>query len=189
MNAVSPLPKLSFEEYLAAEQCAQVRHEFAAGQVFAMAGGTATHNRIAGNAYLALRTAAKPCPVFFADMLLRIEQVAYYPDVFVVCDPNDRDRLFRTRPCLVIEVLSESTHAIDRGEKLYNYRRIPSVQTVLLIEQERRRVDVYRRTGPDSFELTTLDEQGEIPLQCPECVLTLDALYDGVAFDLAPSAA
>lgn len=187
MNAVVPAPRLSFEAYLAGEQVAGFRSEFAAGQVFAMAGGTAAHNRIAGNAYLVLRSAAKPCPVFFADMLLRLDDLAYYPDVFVVCDPDDRHRLYRTRPCLIIEVLSESTQTIDRGEKLYNYRQIPSVETILLVAQDRRRVDVYRRSAL-GFLLTTLDEQGEIALECPPCVLSLQALYEGVEFDQAQPA-
>ena len=112
---------ISHQEYLAGEQCSNIRHEYLAGQVFAMAGAGEKHNRISLNIAFHLRAAArgKPCGVFISDMKLRVEpsDAYYYPDVMVTCDPTDNESLYKRSPCLIVEVLSPTTESIDRREK------------------------------------------------------------------------
>ena len=182
MNAVQ-IPLLSIEDFLKAERSSQVRHEYAAGHIFAMAGASKRHNRIASNACASLKANAGECEVFFADVLLRIDQALYYPDVMAVCVPSI-DPYLETNPCLIIEVLSDSTEAIDRREKLFNYQRITHLDAYLLVAQNDRRVDVYRRAsgsgkGAAHWTLESYTASGLIPLTCPDMMLSLDVLYDG----------
>lgn len=180
-------PSMSVAEYLAFEAQSPSKHEYAAGQVFAMAGASARHNRIALNigARLHQATRSGPCEAFIADMRLRIDQVIYYPDLMVCCDPDDRDPYLKTRPCLVVEVLSDSTERIDRGEKLYNYQRIPTLEGYLLVSQDQLRVDLYRRAG-SVWEFTTYDQwDDQVSLPCPEATLALREIYERIEFDAA----
>jgi Uma2 family endonuclease len=181
-------PSMSVAEYLAFEAQSPNKHEYAAGQIFAMTGASARHNFISGNIFAALRSATWQgnCALFFADMRIRIDQVIYYPDLMVCCDPDDRDPYLKTRPCLVVEVLSDSTERIDRGEKLYNYQRIPTLEGYLLVSQDQLRVDLYRRAG-SVWEFTTYDQWDDrIALPCPEATLTLGEIYERIDFDAAP---
>lgn len=180
-------PSMSVAEYLAFEAQSPTKHEYAAGQVFAMAGASARHNRIALNigARLHQATRSGPCEAFIADMRLRIDQVIYYPDLMVCCDSDDRDPYLKTQPCLVVEVLSDSTERIDRGEKLYNYQRILRLEGYLLVSQDQLRVDLYRRAG-SVWEFTTYDQwDDQIPLPCPEATLALREIYERIEFDEA----
>lgn len=176
MNAVLH-PLLTIEDYLAAERVNAVRHEYAGGQVFAMTGASKRHNRICLNAAMELRAARQPCDIHMADVLVRIEQVFYYPDVMVVCEPNDHPYV-ETNPCLIIEVLSDSTEGIDRREKLQNYQRIPHLQAYLLIAQSERRVEVFRRSG-GLWAREVHSASGMIALDCPQTMLGLDRVYEG----------
>ena len=171
-------PYTSEADYLASERIAQEKHEYAAGQVFAMSGASIRHNQISGNAYLALRAKAKGCRVTIADVKFKGDKVYYYPDVMVVCEPSE-DEYLETRPCLIIEVLSDSTEAIDRGEKLHHYQNVPELQAYLIVAQKERRVDVFRRANR-FWTFESIAESGEIALGCPEMTLTLDALYESV---------
>jgi len=178
MNVVKRKPLLSVDDYLAGERVSDVRHEYAAGQVFAMAGGSKRHNRISLKLASLLQASAGPCITHMADVLVRIDQVFYYPDLMVVCEPNS-DAYVETNPCLIVEVLSDSTEAIDRREKLYNYQRIAHLQAYVLVAQNERRVDVFRRAGKVwTFETHTGDN--EITLDCPALSFTLDQLYSGM---------
>jgi Uma2 family endonuclease len=116
MPRKAPLRRASFEEFLALEATSPERHEFVEGLVFALAGGTNYHNRLVARILLALLPAAERtgCEAFAEGMLLKVEDAAYYPDVFVTCEePLDGARYKKTA-CLVVEVLSESTEAITR---------------------------------------------------------------------------
>ena len=183
MNVVQ-IPLLSIEGFLQAERTSEVRHEYAAGHIFAMAGASKRHNRISSNACVSLKSHAGGCDVYIADVLVRIDQVLYYPDVMAVCVPSV-DPYVETNPCLIIEVLSDSTEAIDRREKLFNYQRIPHLDAYLLVAQNDRRVDVYRRAKSSNNEnapqwtLESYTASGLIPLACPKMLLSLDVLYDG----------
>src|SRR5229473_204356 len=113
------------------EEASPIKHEYVAGQVYALSGATARHNRIAGNIFAQLWNAAGdgPCRVYSSDMRLRIgDNAVYYPDVQVMCDPTDTEQMYKTAPCVVVEVLLPSTQSIDLREKLLAYRRIESLQ-------------------------------------------------------------
>jgi len=141
-------------DYLAAERAAPVRHEYVAGEVFAMAGASKVHGTLAGNAFIGLRQhlRGKPCGVWMADMKVRVraDSAYYYPDVVVTCDGSDlgpeAPKDYVEAPKLVLEVLSDSTEPVDRREKLLSYRRLGSLEEYVLIDQNKAWVEVYRRT-------------------------------------------
>nr|VFK33209.1 MAG: Putative restriction endonuclease [Candidatus Kentron sp. MB]VFK35884.1 MAG: Putative restriction endonuclease [Candidatus Kentron sp. MB]VFK77533.1 MAG: Putative restriction endonuclease [Candidatus Kentron sp. MB] len=121
---------LSPEAYLNGESVSKVRHEYIEGDVFAMAGASERHNRIAVNIAFALRSAARggPCGVFVSDMKVRVgRERFYYPDVMLVCEGEDDDAYYKDRPCLIAEVVSDSSEGTDRREKWFAYRAIPSL--------------------------------------------------------------
>ncbi len=155
--------------YLASESHAPVKREFVAGEVYAMAGATARHNRISLNVATRLDTATRgtPCVVFMADMKVRVEahRAFYYPDVLLACEPGDDQPLYRTRPCLIAEVLSLSTAGIDEREKWHHYRDIPTLRHYLLIDSESRQVRLRTRAGSDWLE-QTLAEGDTLALSC-----------------------
>ena len=177
-------PKMSIQEYLALEEKSAVKHEFAAGQVFAMAGASERHNRIAMNVagHLHQATRRSECTTFISDMRVKIDQVIYYTDVMVACDAADRDPYLKTAPCLIVEVLSPATERIDRGEKLYNYRQIAELKAYVLISQNEIRVDVYRHSGVqwlfESYGLLS----DTVYLDCPKTVLSLTEIYERIEF-------
>lgn len=152
---MTALPKLNEtitpEEYLDGEPLADVRHEYVDGHVYAMAGASDEHNRIAGNIYHELRSKlrGKKCEPFFTDMKVRIPpafaDAFYYPDLLVTCDPTDNAKYFRERPTVIIEVLSPETERTDRREKAFAYWQIPALQSYVLVEQDRLAVTVLHR--------------------------------------------
>ena len=145
---------ISPEEYLEGERSAETRHEYVDGRVYAMAGASDDHNRIAGNIFAELRERLRGhrCEPFINDMKVKIPpafaDVYYYPDVLVACDPTDNARYFRERPTVIIEVLSPETERTDRREKAIAYRLIPTVEAYVLVEQERMAATILRRTEP-----------------------------------------
>ena len=184
MTSALKSPYTSEAEYLAAELLSQEKNEYAGGQVFAVAGTSIRHNQISGNIYLALRAkASSDCRVSIADVKFKAKQLYYYPDVMVACGSNT-DTHCETQPCLIVEVLSDSTEAIDRSEKMYNYQLVPALETYMLVSQSERRVDVYTRAGA-FWRFESLVGDAEIALSCPEMRLSLVAIYERIVFDLA----
>ena len=123
---------LSAQDYLAWEAAQPERHEFVDGEVFAMAGAEDRHVTVTGNVYMALRQHLRgtPCRTFMADMKVQAhaDSSYFYPDVLVTCSAADADsRQIKREPRLIVEVLSPSTEAYDRGEKFLRYRQIPSL--------------------------------------------------------------
>lgn len=149
----------SFAEYLALERVSETKHEFDAGEILAMAGGTARHSALAVNIAFAPRgTRPDGCTVFQSDMRVRVVATgrAAYPDVSMVCgpieyDPEDSARTTITNPALIIEVLSVTTEERDRGNKWMHYQRIPSLREYVLVSQEPR-IEVYRRMPSGTWE-------------------------------------
>jgi Uma2 family endonuclease len=191
---LQPKTGYTFEDYLAAERAElHIRHEYVAGEVFAMVGATATHNIIVANLIGGLWTQMKgsPCFVYSNDMRVRIESAdaSLYPDVLAHCgDPqfhDDRQDVL-LNPALVVEVLSPSTEAYDRGDKFAIYRRLPSLQEYLLVSQERMRAELFLR-GPDGRWL--LGEysgpEESVPLESVGCALPLSEIYDKVGLSEA----
>lgn len=173
---------LSFSEFLEFEIHALERHEFVDRQLFLMAGGTPKHNRIAGRIYARALTLTEntPCQVYMSDVLIRTpNEIGYYPDVFGVCDDDEPDSRVKREPCFIIEVLSESTEAIDRGEKFRNYQKIPSLQTYVLIDQTEPRIEVFSRLADGSWRFEMIETGGVLKLPCIKLQIPLDEIYAG----------
>ena len=179
------LKPLTEDEYLAAESSAPLRHEFVYGTAYAMAGGSANHNRIAGNLFSRMLTAeGHACQPFISDMKLRLEAggLYYYPDVMLVCDPHDDEQQFKTSPCLVAEVLSPRTDSTDRREKWAAYQKLPSLREYLLLSQDRPYIELYARANLRQWRLTVLEASDTLTLNCISLVLPVQDLYRGVDF-------
>jgi Uma2 family endonuclease len=180
------------QAYLSWEAGQSERHEYLAGEVFAMTGARSTHNLIAGNVYIALREALRgsPCRTHIEGMKLHVQaaDAVFYPDVFVTCDPGDlgpEAELAKTAPKLVVEVLSESTAAYDRGLKFELYQRLPSLQEYLLIEQDRVHADLFRKNADGLWVLHPSGPGGEVQLASVALTLPMAAIYEDTAFGQA----
>jgi Uma2 family endonuclease len=175
---------LSVEEYLELERSTGVKHEYVLGQVYALAGATEDHNRIALNIAAALLPAARAmgCRVVGSDQKLQPgNDLYYYPDVQVLCDPTDDDPLVKRRPCVVVEVSSERTEATDRREKLLVYRGISSLLLYLIVAQDRREVTVHFRDAAGTWKTRQARALDTIPVAClGDHELSLEAIYQDV---------
>jgi Uma2 family endonuclease len=181
MIAITPKP-LTVEEYLTLEKVSEIRHEFVDGLMVAMAGETRLHKRIAGNIYRLLFDlgVARGCEVML-EAKIRTRSSRYrYPDVVVSCAPGD-DEYFLENPCLLIEVLSESTANTDTSEKLDEYLKLPSLQRYVLVDQTTCRVIVYAR-ATQGWMVEVLDSDGQFDVPCLETNVTLEQIYAGVNF-------
>ncbi|MCQ8105820.1 Uma2 family endonuclease [Methylomonas sp. SURF-2] len=166
----------SAEDYLAWEDSQAEKHEFVAGEVFAMVGARQDHVVVAGNIFAALkqRLRGTPCRPYVADMKLRVEaaDAFFYPDVMVSCHPSDfGNQQFISNPSLIVEVLSDSTAAYDRGSKFAAYRKLASLQEFLIVDIEARRVECFRRTADNDWLLH--DYVGEFDCQLTSLSLSL----------------
>ena len=183
MRDASALPTMTVEAYFRFEERSPIKHEYVAGELYAMSGATARHNIIAGNIFARLYAAADNgrCRVFMSDMRVQVaDDRYYYPDVAVVCTAIAELDVVARGPCVVVEVTSPSTARIDRGEKLDAYRQISALQSYLIVDHRRRRVERYWRespTGPWMREEIVGDAQTPIPVPCLDTSLTLDAIY------------
>jgi Uma2 family endonuclease len=144
------------QAYLAWEDQQAEKHEYLRGEVFAMVGARREHVVVAGNLYAALKQRLRggPCQAYVSDLKLRVEaaDAYFYPDVMVSCDPRDHAASqFVAHPTLIVEVLSESTAAFDRGDKFAAYRTLPSLQEYVLVDIQARRVETFRRTADQDW--------------------------------------
>jgi Uma2 family endonuclease len=175
---------LSVDEYLALETATGLKHEYVLGQVYALAGASEDHNRIALNIAAALLPAARArgCRVVGSDQKLQPgNDLFYYPDVQVLCDPSDDDPVIKRRPCMVVEVSSERTEATDRREKLLVYRGIPSLLTYLIVAQDRREITVHFRDGAGTWRTALAQGAESVPVPClGDYGLSLDVIYQDV---------
>ncbi|MEJ6483365.1 Uma2 family endonuclease [Nostoc punctiforme UO1] len=181
-------PKMTIEEYFAWELQQELRYEYVNGEVFAMTGGTITHNDIALNFYRALypHLRARGCRVNVSDVKVQVtpQSPYYYPDVIVSCDPQDLNaRKFIQNPKIIAEVLSPSTSEKDRGEKFTNYLKIPSLQEYLLIDSEKISVERYCRGEGKMWLYYPYTEGDMITLSSIEFELAIAPLYEGVIFE------
>jgi Uma2 family endonuclease len=178
-------------DYLAWELAQELRHEYVAGEVFAMGGARLGHNLVAGNAFAALRAALHggPCRVFSADMRVQVSRAdAYlYPDLVVSCPADDlADRRALSLRCawLIVEVLSDSTAAFDRGDKFAHYRKLPSLTHYLLVDSDQPAIDLFRRGADGLWVLHPLGLDDRLVLDGPQRVeVPVAALYEEVNFD------
>jgi Uma2 family endonuclease len=185
---------MTYAEYLAAEAVAEVRHEYLNGEVWEMAGGTPEHSALAAALIGELRSAlrGKPCRVFTSDLRVRVPETdfATYPDVAVVCgqlETADDDKDAIINPIVLIEVLSDSTEAYDRGAKAAHYRRIPSLREYVLVSQGEPRIEVQRRAESGRWELLEARLGETIELASLGVRLDVAAVYAN-PLDVSPEA-
>jgi Uma2 family endonuclease len=156
---------LSVDEYLQLETVSTVRHEYLAGQIFAMTGGTRRHNRIASRIFNAIdnHLGEGPCEAYIADVKVRFkintDEYLYYPDVLVSCEPEESEQYVQY-PKLIIEVLSPSTESVDRREKTLVYRAIPSLEEYVIVAQDEPQVTILRRS--EQWKQTVHSSLGDI---------------------------
>lgn len=178
-------PRYTFAEYLEIEEkSGEVKHEYVAGEIFAMAGGSVEHSALATTlaGLLLAHLRGGPCRPHGSDLRLRIRavDVATYADVSVVCDPVERDResgTHVTNPRIVVEVLSPNTERYDREQKRLYYQQIESLREYVLVAQDRRRIEIWRRDG--GAWLHAVHEGGErARLPSIDYEMDVDELYD-----------
>lgn len=175
---------LSEAAYLHLEETATVKHELVGGEMYAMAGASERHNRIAGNIFFHLRniTRGKPCRAFMADMKLRLaaSTTYYYPDAMLVCDPADDHPLYKQAPCFIAEVLSPATASIDMREKWAAYRTLPGLRYYLMVGSEHLWAKAYFRDDAGKWFEQELSPDDRLDVACDNVrlTLTLDDLYE-----------
>jgi Uma2 family endonuclease len=176
------------EEYLALERQAQCKSEYYAGEIFAMAGASRWHNLIVTNVLreLSLQLKGRPCTTYPSDMRVKVSPAGLYtyPDVTVVCgaaqfEDNQQDTLLN--PTLIVEVLSESTEAYDRGGKFAHYRKLASLVEYVLITQTKPHIEHYVRQPDNRWLLAEADSLHDaLHLPSIDCHLALAEVYDKV---------
>ncbi|MBD2259296.1 Uma2 family endonuclease [Pseudanabaena sp. FACHB-2040] len=171
--------------YLEWEAQQELRYEYAEGEAYAMTGGTIPHNAIAINLIAALRNHVRggPCRVLGSDAKVAITEQGpfFYPDVLVTCDERDRRAIkFVQFPCLVVEVLSQTTEAYDRGAKFRQYRRLESLREYALISSDQMSVDIFRLNEHSKWELTPYSAGDTIQLTSVDFEFPGDLLYEEV---------
>jgi Uma2 family endonuclease len=186
--ATERIPFYTIEEYREREYESDTRHEYYAGQVFAMAGGTPAHSEISANVISALKTQlrGRGCRTYTSDLRVNINAYEFYPDVTVVCgEPQFTGRRADalTNPTLIVEVLSSSTEAYDRSEKFDVYSLCSSVQEYILVAQDRARVERYLRQPDGTWNLALAQGlEGLLQLDSIGCELRLAEVYENITF-------
>lgn len=189
MQHAKVLP-ISEADYLAGEPLSEIRHEYVAGHVYAMAGAGKAHNTVALNIATRLRNHLRgtPCRSFIADMKVRVEQAGayYYPDVVVTCSGRDTGadapKDYLTAPALIVEVLSPSTETIDRREKMRAYAMLESLQEYVLVDSQSRQVEVYRKLAAGGWEQWIWSPGETVRLDSVDLALEFVEIYEDVVF-------
>ncbi|WP_394752572.1 Uma2 family endonuclease [Crenothrix sp.] len=185
MAHAATVEPMTTDDFLSWEANQPTRHEFVDNEIFAMVGVTRQHATVAGNVFAVLKQHLKgtPCRVYMADMKVKLQtaNAFFYPDVFVTCSEQDHQaELFMSEPRLIVEVLSESTEAYDRGDKFEKYRQFASLQEYMLINPIKRKVDSFRLDNTGHWVLYEFD--GDAPIEFESVGLVLDniVLYEDV---------
>jgi Uma2 family endonuclease len=180
-------PKLTPVEYFAWEEQQLYRHEYINGEVYAMSGGTQNHSRIALKfaALLDNHLSDGRCRVFNSDCRVNIRQTDdyIYPDVSISCDQRDeKTTQYITYPCLIVEVLSESTEAYDRGNKFFRYRQNPQLQDYVLVSSQDIAIDLYRKGSDGRWEIVNYRAGEVVELQSVDLSFPIEQVYRGIDF-------
>jgi Uma2 family endonuclease len=187
MDLSLQMEPISVDAYLAAERRSEVRHEYLGGALYPLVRDSDEHATLCSNLAFALRDhlEGKTCRVQMADAKVRLrlagEEVFYYPDVMVTCDPRDTERYFKRYPLLLIEVLSDTTEALDRREKFLSYRQIETLEEYVLVAQDKMEVTVFRRSCQWQPQVLRLPNQ-VLHLVSVDLGLPLQEVYEGVRF-------
>jgi Uma2 family endonuclease len=178
-----PAGRMSLHDYLVWEEQNTIKHEYVAGEVYAMSGVTVRHNLITLNIVRALHAVARArgCHVLATDVKLRAgSDRIYYPDVMMVCGAAASVELIVDAPSLVVEVTSPSTRATDRREKVETYMKLASMRTYLVVEQRRRQVLVYTCGKGSDWTREEITGSGEARIAFLDASLSLDDIYEDV---------
>lgn len=190
-----PKPKLTAAEYLARERTAEFKSEYYRGETFAKAGASREHNTVKENLIVELGTRLKgsPCRTYSSDQRVKVSATGLftYPDIVIVCGkaeyaPEDKDTLLN--PVAVIEVLSPSTEAYDRGAKFRQYQQLPSVREYVLVSQDEPVVERFVRQADGTWALTVVTGlAGEFAFHTVPVRMGLADVYNGVEFPPPPA--
>lgn len=178
MSALKPNTLLISEaDYLEGEKLSAIKHEYIDGEVYAMSGASANHNRIAGNFFTALsiKLRNKPCQPYTSDMKVKIDSKFFYPDVLVDCSNLSGNSYFSESPTLLVEVLSKSTRQIDEKLKRQLYTQIPTLQEYVLIEQDFVDVEIIRRRTGWQSEHYFLGE--DVSFEAVDLTISVEDIY------------
>lgn len=183
MGTPAERPLVTLEEFLSRETEGSAKHEYVRGEVFAMAGATKVHNDVVTNVSTVIKAHLRggPCRAYVLDVKLYVEaaDAVFYPDLVVTCDPSDRgDPLFCRKPVLIIEVLSDSTAAYDRGEKFDEYRKIDELGEYVLVDSRQRHVVVYRKGENGAWEFAPVEAGGDVGLRSIGLSTPIAGFYD-----------
>ncbi len=186
--AAPHLPWISADEFLDQEELSDTKHTYYAGTVTAMAGGTIEHAVLAMNIGTELRMAlrGRGCIVVGSDAMIQTgsKEMYTYPDLTVVCGPVERMLGRRTviaNPMFLVEVLSPSTEAADRGAKSREYRLSPSVRQYALVSQDRPLIEIHTRDADGTWRISeVVGLDADCTFSSLECAVPMTALYEGV---------
>lgn len=182
-------PRFTPTEYLEWEKQQEFRHEYVDGEVYAMTGGTVNHGEIAANFINILRNHLRGsgCRVLTSDVKIQtLASNSYcYPDVSVTCDERDRSATkFISHPCLIVEVLSPTTEAYDRGDKFALYRRSTTLQDYVLVSTNVMRIDLYQRNERGRWEILSYDSGDSIDLIGVNLSVPVAQVYEDIVFSI-----
>lgn len=188
--SAEPISRYTPEEYLSLERTSETKHEYFAGEIYAMAGASLAHNVICGNLMYLLKGALRdsPCDAVQGDMRVQVMATGLYtyPDLAVLCgDPEFSDGQADTllNPRLLIEVLSPSTESYDRGKKFEHYRQLDSLQEYLLVSQEKAHIDRFVKRSDGRWLLDDAEGlEGVLTLESVAAALPLAEVYRRVEF-------
>jgi Uma2 family endonuclease len=180
-------PKFTPEEYFAWEEQQLERHEYIDGEVYAMSGGTIAHGEIAGNFLVLLKTHLRGsgCKTLNSDCRVSIVGATkyVYPDISVTCDDRDRTTSqYVTYPCLIVEVLSPSTEAYDRGNKFKMYRRNPSLQEYVLVSVDAIEIELFRKTEIGDWRIINYQAGDIVELKSVNFTCQIEQIYEDIVF-------
>lgn len=173
------------ESFLEWEALQEDKYQFIQGEVFAMGGARREHVIVSLNVASILKQhlKGKPCQTYISDMKLRVEQVNafFYPDIMVSCDKEDhKAEQFLSNPTLIIEVLSDSTEAFDRGKKFAAYRQIESLKEYVLIDIKAQRIECFRRTTENDWLLHISENQEACNFSCLDISIALADIFEDI---------
>jgi Uma2 family endonuclease len=187
MVRVASTIRLTYTEFAAGEIDSSVKHDFVRGQVFAMSGSTPEQAAltVSLSGLLSTKLRGKPCRPYSPDLRIRIQEadVGTYPDISVICGELERsteDAHSAVNPTLIVEVLSDSSEAYDRGDKFSYYRLLPSLKTYVLVSQRKIAIERHIRNADGSWTMTSFGPGERIALDSIDCDLSVDDVYEGI---------
>ncbi len=183
------LPTFTPEEYFEWEERQEIRHEYFDGEVYAMTGGTLNHSEVSGNFNSLLKTHLRggKCRVLNGDARVNVynSNKYVYPDLSVTCNERDRNNTkFVSNPCLIVEVLSPSTEAYDRGDKFALYRLSPSLQDYVLVSADKVAIDIYRRDERGKWDIINYRSGDLVELVSIDLTFSIEQVYEDIIFEV-----